>query len=152
MDAGRDLHLDLLARGGAALALAGLAGVVDDLALAVAGGAGPLGLHLAEDRALDLDDATRAVAALAGAELAALGGARTVAVLAGREARVGDGLGAAGSGLLERHREADAHVAAAGALCLAAGAPAAHAAEEGVEDVTKAKAASSEDVGDVHVV
>ena len=126
--------------------------MVDDLALAVARGAGALGLHLTEDRPLDLDDTPGAVAALAGAQLPSLGGAGAVAVLAGGEARVGDRLGAARGRLLERDREADAHVAPARALRLAAGAAAAHAAEERVEDVPEAKAPAAEDVGDVDVV
>ena len=84
LDAGRHLHLDLLAGGGAALALAGLAGLVHDLAAAVADGAGGLGLHLAEDGALDLDHAAGAVAAVAGLGVAALGDAGAAAVVAGR--------------------------------------------------------------------
>ena len=149
MDAGRHLHLDLLAGGSAALALAGLAGLVHDLAAAVADRAGGLGLHLAEDGALDLDHAAGAVAAVAGLGVAALGDAGAAAVVAGRETLVGDGLLAAGGRLGEGDPQVDAHVAAARA---GLGAAAALAAEEGVEDVAEAKATAAEDVGDVNVV
>ena len=145
MDAGRNFDLDRLVVGRAALAVAGLAGVVDDVARAVAGRALHLRLHLAEDGALHGHDAARAMAARARRDLAALRGARAMAILAGGQAVVGHGLGAAGRGLLERDAQRDAHVTAD----RAGGAPAARgpAVEERRQDVVHAEA--TEDVGHV---
>ena len=146
-DAGGDGELDGLLLGRAPGTSAGLAGMVDDAADAMADGTGGLALHLAEDGALDLDDDARAMAAVAGADRASLGDAGTAAIIAGGKARIGDGLGATGGGFLERDLEADAHVAAVRADARAS-ALRAHAAEEAVEDVVDAEA-SAEEIGHV---
>ena len=101
--------------------------MVDDLTGAAAVRAGVLALHLTEEGALDLDDHAGAVAALAGDDLAVCLGSGAAAVITRGEAVVGDRLLAAGSRLLERDREPDAHVTPAGAslACVAAAAGAA---------------------------
>src|SRR5699024_2510197 len=62
VDAHRDADLQGLFGGYLAAAVADLAGVLDDLALAAAAGAGLLALHHAEGGALLLDDVAAAAA------------------------------------------------------------------------------------------
>ena len=124
--------------------------MVDDLARATALRADRRRLHLPQDRPLHRRDVSRAMALRAGRGLAAFGSAGAIAVVAGCEPFVGDGLRAAFGSLFERDMERDAHVAAARALLAAGLAATALAAEERAEDIVHAEAI--EDVRHVHVV
>ena len=85
------------------------------------------------------------MAARARGDVTTLGATAAVAVVAGSEAVVGNGLRASGGRLGKRDAQRDAHVAASRAGRPATGGT---AAKEGGEDVVHAKAA--EDVGDVN--
>ena len=89
VDAHGDGHLQRLLCCGLAAAVAALAGVLDQLALAAAAGAGLLGLHDTEGRALLTDD--EASAAAVGAGLRAAAGSAAAAVALGALLLTGDG-------------------------------------------------------------
>ena len=122
--------------------------MVDDRAVAVALGARRAGLDLAEDGTLDRGHEARAVATRALLLLGTVRGTRAVAVLAGSEAVIADGLRAAARSLLQGDRERDGHIAAVRATGASAAARRT-AAEEGREDVVHAHAA--EDIREIDV-
>ena len=148
-NAGGNIDVDLFVRRRAALAVTGLAGMIDDRALAVAVGARRRGLDLAQKRALDRGDIARAVAAAALFFGRTVSLARTVAILAGSKAVIADRLFAAERRLLERHRKRDGHVTSATTLTTAAGATAGTAAKERREQVVHAHA--TKDIVDIDV-
>ena len=82
-NAGGNIDVDLFVRRRAALAIAGLAGMVDNRALAVAVGARRGRLNLTQERTLDRRDIACAMAAAALLFLCTLGPSGTVAVIAG---------------------------------------------------------------------
>ena len=83
--------------------------------------------------------------------MAAVSRTSAATVIAGRKAVVGDRLGAARRGLLERDAQRDAHVAAA-CTCRTSAAGRGSTTKERVEDVREPKARATKDVGHVHVV
>src|SRR5688572_23477012 len=134
LDAGGDRHLQRLVLGGAALAVAGRARLLDHLAEAAAGRAGPLDGEEALGRAhLAVAAAGRAVDRL-GALLAAGAVARRARLGAGHA----DGRLLAGERFLERDLHVVAQVTAA-RPALAAAPPAHELAEHLVEDVGEAR-------------
>src|SRR5699024_8411069 len=138
VNAHRDADLQGLFGGHPAAAVADLAGVFDDLALAAAAGAGLLALHDAKGGALLLDDIAAAAAVGAGLGLAAGGGAAAVALGAGLLPGDGDVLLAAVDRLVKT--EGDPHpdvLALAGGVGVGAGAAAAEPAKAAAEDVPK---------------
>ena len=148
-NAGGNIDVDLFVRRRAALAVTGLAGMIDDRALAVAVGARRRGLDLAQKRALDRGDIARAVAAAALFFGRTVSLARTVAILAGSKAVIADRLFAAERRLLKGHRKRDGHVTSATTLTTAAGATAGTAAKERREQVVHAHA--TKDIVDIDV-
>ena len=148
-NAGGNIDVDLFMRRRAALTVAGLAGMVDNRALAVAVRARRRGLNLAQERALDRRDIARAVAAAALLFLCTLGSTGAVAILTGGKAVIADGLFAAECRLLKGHRKGDGHIAAATTLTAISGATAGTAAKERREQVVHAHAAK--DIVDIDV-
>ena len=138
VDARRDIGLQsLLDRDGAA-AVAALAGVLDELALAAAAGAGLLGLHDAEGRTLLTNDKASAAAVRAGLRAGTGGAAAAVAL--GTLLLTGDGdvLLAAMHRLVKR--QGDAHpdvLALAGGVGIRRTARAAKTAEAAAKDVAE---------------
>ena len=138
VDARRDIGLQsLLDRDGAA-AVAALAGVLDELALAAAAGAGLLGLHDAEGRTLLTNDKASAAAVRAGLRAGTGGAAAAVAL--GTLLLTGDGdvLLAAMHRLVKR--QGDAHpdvLALAGGVGVRRTARAAKTAEAAAKDVAE---------------
>ena len=138
VDARRDIGLQsLLDRDGAA-AVAALAGVLDELALAAAAGAGLLGLHDAEGRTLLTNDKASAAAVRAGLRAGTGGAAAAVALGALLLAGDGDVLLAAMHRLVKR--QGDAHpdvLALAGGVGIRGTARAAKTAEAAAKDVAE---------------
>ena len=138
VDARRDIGLQsLLDRDGAA-AVAALAGVLDELALAAAAGAGLLGLHDAEGRTLLTNDKASAAAVRAGLRAGTGGAAAAVALGTLLLTGNGDVLLAAMHRLVKR--QGDAHpdvLALRGALGFGRTARAAKTAEAAAKDVAE---------------
>ena len=126
----------MLAIGNTPLTLAFGTGLVDGAPGATAVRAGDRRLHVAEERMLHAHDMTRPVAGRAFDLRTVLGGTAATAFLAGGEAIVDDVLLRAAGDFLEREAKPDSHVATVAAHLL--GSSAAHAAEEGTEDVAHA--------------
>lgn len=143
------MSIDLFVRRRAALTVAGLAGMVDNRALAMAVGTRRGRLNLAQKRSLNRRDVARTVAATALLFLCTLGPTGTVAVLAGSKAIIADRLFAAECRLLERHRKRDGHVTSATTLTTAAGATTGATAKERREQVVHAHA--TKDIVDVDI-
>ena len=148
MDASGNIDLHGLVIGRTTLSAAGLAGVIDDLARAMALRALALGLHLAEDGALDGHNAAGPVAAGARGDLATFRGAGAIAIVTRCKAIVGDGLGDTTSRVREADAKRDAHVTARGTSHPSAAGRGSPSKKRG-EDVIHAEAA--EDIGDVRV-
>src|SRR5699024_696783 len=150
VDAHGDADLQGLFGGHPAAAVADLAGVLDDLALAAAAGAGLLALHDSKGGALLLDDIAAAAAVGAGLGLAAGGRAAAAALGAGLLPGDGDVLFAAVDRLVKAQGDAHPDVLAltggVGVGACAAPKPAEAAAEDVPEDVPQvhpAKAAEA---------
>ena len=139
-NAGGNIDVNLFMRRRAALTVAGLAGMVDNRALAMAVRARRGRLNLAQERTLNRRDVARTVAAAALLFLCALCPTGAIAVLARSKAVIADRLFAAECRLLERHRKGDGHIATPAALATAAGATAGTAAKERREQVVHAHA------------
>ena len=148
-NAGGNIDVDLFVRRRAALTVAGLAGMVDNRALAMAVGARRGRLNLAQKRSLNRRDVARTVAATALLFLCTLGPTGTVAVLARSKAIIADRLFATERRLLERHRKGDGHVTSATTLTTAAGATTGATAKERREQVVHAHA--TKDIVDVDI-
>ena len=127
---GGNIDVNLFVRWRAALAITGLAGMIDDRAFAVAVGTGRSGLNLAQERTLDRRHIACAVTAAALLFGRALGLASTIAVLTRGKTVVADRLFAAERRLLERHRKGNGHIATATALATAASATTGATAKE----------------------
>ena len=137
VDAGRNIHVELVRALDPALALAAGAGGLDQLASAAAGGAGGGGLHRHAHEALRGADLTGAAALGAGLGLCALGAAGAAALVAVfNPGNVQLLLGAEGRLLKGDLHLGDDVFAAGGAVCAAAAAGAS-AAEEVAEDVAQ---------------
>src|SRR5699024_10859047 len=150
VDAHGDADLQGLFGGHPAAAVADLAGVLDDLALAAAAGAGLLALHDSKGGALLLDDIAAAAAVGAGLGLAAGGRAAAAALGAGLLPGDGDVLFAAVDRLVKAQGDAHPDVLAlaggVGVGACAAPKPAEAAAEDVPGDVPQvhpAKAAEA---------
>ena len=146
---GGNIDVNLLVRRRAALAITGVAGMIDDRAFAVAVGTGRRGLDLAKERALDRRHIARAVTTAALLFGRALGLAGTIAVIARGKTVVADRLFAAERRLLERHRKGDGHIATATALATAASATTGATAKERREQVVHAHA--TKDIVDIDI-
>ena len=140
-DACGNLDRHMLAIGDAALALAFLARVLDDLARAAAVAAGAGRLHVAEEGVLHRDHAAAALAFGAVDLMAALAHAAAAARLARSQAVVDDFLLGARSDLFERQAQADSHIAA---FLAHVGAAARSAAEEAREQIAHTEAAAEQ--------
>ncbi len=146
VDAHGDGHLQRLFGGRLAGAVADLAGVLDQLALAAAAGAGLLGLHDTEGCALLTDDIAAAAAVRAG--LGAGAGCAAGAMALGAFLLTGDGdvLLAAMGGLVKTQGDPHTDVLAlAGCIGVRPAGRAAKTAEAAAEDI-------AEDIAEVHTV
>ena len=146
-DTGRNLHGDTLAVGNTTLAFAFGAWIVDGMTRSAAALAGGRGAHVAEERALNGDDATRAMTFGAGDFLATFSKSGAIAVVAGRQAVVHDFLLGARRNFLKGQAQADAHVAAFTTCCGVT----AHSIEERAEDIAHTAESATEDVVEVDV-
>jgi len=132
------------------LAVAHLAGMIDNGTLSLAIRAGCRRLNIAKNGALVSCYITRSMAMVALLLLGALGQAGAIAVLARSQTIVTDGLGATSRRLFKRDGKVDGHVTAlASSLAIARGPTGAPAAKERREDIIDAHTAK--DVGDVDV-
>ena len=138
VDAHGDGHLQRFPGGSFSAAVADLAGVLDQLALAAAAGAGLLGLHHAKGGALLPDDIAAAAAVRAGLGAAAGGAAAAMALRALLLAGDGDVLLAAMHGLIKA--QGDPHtdiLTLAGGVGVCLTGRAAKAAETAAKDITE---------------
>ena len=138
VDAHGDGHLQRLFGSHLAAAVADLAGVLYQLALAAAAGAGLLGLHHAKGGALLADDKAASAAVRAGLGAAAGGAAGAVALSALLLTGDGDVLLAAVHGLVKA--QGDAHpdvLTLAGGVGVSLTGRAAEAAKAAAEDIAK---------------
>ena len=141
INAGRHSDLNTLVPADTAFAVAGLARGFHDLAGAAAAVAGLGGLHHAERRALVDPHLARAVAMLAGLWRRASRRAGAMAVSAGFDLGVGDGLLAAFGSLFKGDGNVRLDIAAtAGRIGVGPAAAAAKTAEKAVKDIGEIKA------------
>ena len=138
VDAHGDGHLQRFPGGSFAAAVADLAGVLDQLALTAAAGAGLLGLHHAKGRALLPDDIAAAAAVRAGLGAAAGGTAAAMALCTLLLAGDGDVLLAAMHGLIKAQSDPHTDILAfAGGVGVCLTGRAAKAAEAAAKDITE---------------